>query len=195
MKRTIQIKASSLDDAYKESQNIFFVPSDKIYVEKINDDTYDAILDLNIALEARKYLMNFFKSISVDAQIRTEVIEKDKNIRFYINTSNNRLFTNQNGRLIELLESLVKKICEQYVKHNLEIFIDIGNYRKEKFKNLEKLALEFAKEVALTKVSIHLDPMSNYERKIIHERLKSIHTVTTKSEGKDKNRHIVIKPR
>jgi len=59
---------------------------------------------------------------------------------------------------------------------------------------LKELAKSVADEVALTKKERILEPMSAYERRIIHLELASRPDVTTESIGKEPKRRVVIKP-
>ena len=54
--------------------------------------------------------------------------------------------------------------------------------------------LKLAKEVNNTKMEIHLEPMSPYDRRLIHNALTDFKGIKTESEGEGQDRHIVIKP-
>ena len=70
--------------------------------------------------------------------------------------------------------------------------VDAENYRAKREKTLEKLALRLAGKVARTKRSIKLEPMNPYERKVIHATLQNHPQVTTRSEGQDPYRRVII---
>jgi len=60
---------------------------------------------------------------------------------------------------------------------------------------LEILATKTAKEVARTRVSVSLNKMNAYERRVIHTKLADWRDVTTESEGEEPNRFVVIRPK
>jgi len=60
--------------------------------------------------------------------------------------------------------------------------------------NLKKFALAKANEAIDTGEVVKLEPMSNYERFIVHDALKEMESVETTSEGEGAERHIVISP-
>ena len=70
------------------------------------------------------------------------------------------------------------------------IVADSGKKTLEK--TLEKLALRLAGKVARTKRSVKLEPMNPYERKVIHATLQNHPQVTTRSEGQDPYRRVII---
>ena len=74
----------------------------------------------------------------------------------------------------------------------VRVVVDAENYRAKREKTLEKLANRLADKVVKTKRSVRLEPMNPYERKVIHATLQSNPRVTTRSEGQDPYRRVII---
>ena len=72
------------------------------------------------------------------------------------------------------------------------VTIDIEGYRKKREETLRALARRMAQKALRNKRSVMLEPMSAYERRIIHSEIQSIEGVSTNSIGSDNNRKIVI---
>ncbi len=72
------------------------------------------------------------------------------------------------------------------------ITVDIGNYRAKREETLRRLARRTAEKVLKYKRNITLEPMSAYERRIIHSEVQNIAGVTTNSVGSDNNRRVVV---
>ena len=70
--------------------------------------------------------------------------------------------------------------------------LDTENYRERRKETLETLAKNIAYKVKRTKRSVALEPMNPYERRIIHAALQNDKYVTTRSEGEDPFRHVII---
>ncbi|KHF40059.1 RNA-binding cell elongation regulator Jag/EloR [Halalkalibacter okhensis] len=98
------------------------------------------------------------------------------------------------GQTLEALEYLTNLVCNRHDQSYRRLELDIGNYRERRKQTLEQLAIRVAKKAKDTQKSCPLEAMNALERKIVHERLKSVSGVVTESEGKGANRHIVIKP-
>ena len=60
--------------------------------------------------------------------------------------------------------------------------------------NIKKLAEEKANEALDSGDVVHMPPMGNFERYIIHEHLKNKEGVETSSQGEDEARHVEIRP-
>lgn len=90
---------------------------------------------------------------------------------------------------IQYLTSLViNKDRDKYIK----VVIDAENYRAKRQKTLEQLANRLAAKVVKTKKYVRLEPMNPYERKIIHATLQQNPDVSTRSEGEEPYRRVVI---
>ena len=72
------------------------------------------------------------------------------------------------------------------------VTIDIEGYRAKREETLRALARRMAAKALRNKRSVMLEPMSAYERRIIHSEIQGIDGVSTNSIGSDNNRKIVI---
>ena len=72
------------------------------------------------------------------------------------------------------------------------VTLDIEGYRKKREETLRALARRMAQKALRNRRSVMLEPMSAYERRIIHSEIQSIEGVSTNSIGSDNNRKIVI---
>ena len=72
------------------------------------------------------------------------------------------------------------------------VTIDIEGYRAKREDTLRALARRKAEQALKNRRSVMLEPMSAYERRIIHSEIQGIEGVSTNSVGSDSNRKIVI---
>ncbi len=91
---------------------------------------------------------------------------------------------------VQYLTSLVvnKGDNKKYVR----VVVDAENYRAKREKTLRQLAERLANKVVKTRKSVRLEPMNPYERKVIHATLQSNPNVTTRSEGEEPYRRVII---
>jgi len=76
---------------------------------------------------------------------------------------------------------------------NFYIDLDINNYKKKKVEYLKELAISTADEVSLLKKEKSLEPMSSYERRVIHLELAERDNIVTESDGDGDERRVIIK--
>ena len=78
------------------------------------------------------------------------------------------------------------------VRDHSRVTVDIEGYRAKREDTLRALARKKAAQALKNNRSVMLEPMSPYERRIIHSEIQSIEGVSTNSIGSDSNRKIVI---
>lgn len=99
------------------------------------------------------------------------------------------------GQTIEAIEQLANAIAlHQLGPEAKRVSVDAGGYRERQKAALSSAALQAAKRAISSGERQALEPMSPFERRLVHERLKGYPGVTTTSDGKDPNRHVVVVP-
>jgi spoIIIJ-associated protein len=68
----------------------------------------------------------------------------------------------------------------------------VENYKKQRYEDLRTLALNVAEQVKAKRSSLKLEPMSPFERRIIHLTLANDPEVVTESTGEGESRKVVI---
>ena len=72
--------------------------------------------------------------------------------------------------------------------------IDIAGYRERRREALSRFAEKVATEVKETGSARMLEPMNSADRKIVHDTLVEFEGVSTRSEGEDPRRRVVVEP-
>ena len=96
------------------------------------------------------------------------------------------------GETLNAMQTILSTIANKEAENKIRLILDIENYREKREKTLEELAEKVSKTVLRTNKSITLEPMSAYERKIIHSKLQANTKVETYSIGEGENRRVVI---
>lgn len=196
MQKKIEIQASSLLEATQIAVAKLHVSEEKLFLNEIGENTYEALLDVNLALEGRKYLGSILNSMGIEQfNIEVRTIGQESEIHYVIDSSENPLLIGTKGHTLEALQTLIKNLIGSYTKDYIVVTLDIGSYRANRIHQLEILATKTAKSVAKTKIAVKLDPMNSFERRVIHEKLSDWRDVYTESEGEGEERAIVIKPK
>lgn len=99
------------------------------------------------------------------------------------------------GQTLDALQYLTSLVVNKEHEDYVKVVIDAEDYRARREKTLEQLADKMARKAIKSHRSLKLDPMNPYERKVIHATLQSNPRVTTRSEGQDPYRRVVIEPK
>ena len=142
--------------------------------------------------EIKNYLKDLVENMGLE--VKFELSTKDERTTIKMYSNNNPILIGKNGQTLKALETLAKQKIQNETGIHYKITLDVSNYKDKIKRNLERLAINTAKEVVKTKIPVALDNMTSYERMIIHNKLTDFKGVKTESEGEEPNRHIVIKP-
>lgn len=148
--------------------------------------------DLNMAKSnVDKFLNEFLKKVSVKEFYYAVEIEGNK-INVDIKGEDAGILIGYRGDSMNSLQNILSAIANKGIDARIKVLIDIEGYREKRIKVLEELATKVSKTVAKTGKAITLEPMTAYERKIIHSKLQENSHVTTYSVGEEPYRKIVI---
>lgn len=126
-------------------------------------------------------------------EINWEVKQKGFDIEINITGGNEISYLiGYRGETLNALQTVISSIINKSHSEKIRVYVDINGYRQKRIKTLEDLALKVSKTVLRTGKSIALEPMSAYERKIIHSALQGNNKITTFSKGEEPYRKIII---
>ncbi len=199
MQKKVEFVAKNTEDAMAEAVKKLHISSDKIFVNVLGELpeglNCEALVDVNLTLEGKKYLEGILKAMNIGYQIEARSVNGEEQIHYIVDSYENSLLIGVKGKTLEALQILVRNLISTYTKDHIITSLDIGGYRSNRTHQLEILATKTAKEVAKTKVAVKLQPMNSFERRVIHEKLSDWRDVYTESEGEGEDRAIVIKPK
>lgn len=99
------------------------------------------------------------------------------------------------GRTLLAIQDLARVAAQRRLgDHETRLRIDVAGYREKRRAALEKFAHHVADLVKESGVARSLDPMPSADRKVVHDTLSGIDGVSTRSEGEDPNRRIIVTP-
>ncbi len=126
-------------------------------------------------------------------------METTEGIRFLIKTYEGALLIGENGQNLLALNHIVKKIADKILgeekkEEKIVFSLDVNDYQAKKIEDLKNLARLNAQRVRYFKKEIIMNPMTSFERRVIHAVLTELPDITTESTGEEPNRRVVIKP-
>jgi len=126
--------------------------------------------------------------------------EGDKAYYTEIETSNSSLLIGWHGETIAALQHLLKCLLwKQGVESDIQVILDVDNYKKRQEESVVRLAERKAEQAVLNQREIKLPPMNPYFRRIVHTHLANHpdfkNKVTTDSVGEGESRQIRIIPK
>lgn len=100
----------------------------------------------------------------------------------------------QRGQVLEALQELTRLAVQTETSSRSRLMLDIGGWRASRRGDLSDLGRTTADQVAESGTSSRLQPMTPFERKIVHDAVADVAGVTSESEGDEPNRCVVVVP-
>ncbi len=158
--------------------------------------------DSSVVQDAKTILEGLLERMGVQAtvEVETPVEASDEEgevnpVILNINGEDLGMLIGRRGQTIDALQYLMRLMLARKTHSKIPIMIDVENYRQRRFDDLRTLALNVASQVKSRKTSIRLEPMSAFERRIIHLTLANDPDVTTESMGEGDSRKVVVLPK
>jgi spoIIIJ-associated protein len=143
--------------------------------------------------EVREVLERILEAIGVRAHV--EFREDGETVLATLTGRELGLVIGKHGQTIDAIQYLVNAIIwREHGDERKPIVVDAAGYRARRQASLDALAVRHAEQAVSSGSSVDLEPMTAVERKVVHERLKEYPGVSTRSEGTEPNRYVVIVP-
>ena len=145
-----------------------------------------------LAIDIVNYLLS---SLKVD--VKTFFRDKDdfdtKSLYFEIEGDDSGLIIGRKGETLRSFEFLISFIIKRQLDKRVRVILDVEGYQERRRSNLVSIAESNAKKVIKYGRPIKMDPMSPFDRRIIHLALEKDKKVVTESQGTGPRRQVVIK--
>ncbi len=199
-----EFKAKSVDEAITLASMEFGVASADLDYEVIEKGSsgFLGIGSKPAIIKARKkdsflddikeYLNNLFKAMDIESEVKIDFDDENKTMDIDVSGPDMGILIGKRGQTLDALQYLISLYVNKKSESYIRVKLDTENYRSRRKDTLENLAKNIAFKVKRTKRSFTLEPMNPFERRIIHSTLQNDKYVSTRSEGEEPYRKVVI---
>ena len=200
-------EGKNIDDAITNACQELGITSDKLDYEVVEEGG-SGFLGLGkkaAVIKARKkgdvdeiaadFLNKVFDAMELTVKLDVQVEDQDneQTINIDIVGDDMGVLIGKRGQTLDSLQYLTSLIVNKESDDKFSrVRLDTENYRERRQQTLENLAKNIAKKVKRIKKPVALEPMNPYERRIIHSALQNDKYCTTRSEGEEPYRHVVV---
>lgn len=143
--------------------------------------------------QALKILKEVFAAMKLDVELETLV--KEDFIKINLKGPDLGVLIGRRGETLDAIQYYINLAANKNFEKRVKFIIDVENYRQRREDTLQKLAFRLADKAKRKGRDVVLEPMSPYERRIIHTALQEHRDVFTYSEGEEPYRKIIIAPK
>jgi spoIIIJ-associated protein len=142
----------------------------------------------------RAFLVGLLGEYGVTATVEAHLLD-DETVEIAATGDDLGLLVGPRGSTLNALQDLTRAVVQRQCPSRTDrILVDVAGYREKRFAALKRFSTQIAEEVIASGQEKALEPMSPADRKAVHDAVNDIEGVSTRSEGEDPNRYIVIAP-
>ncbi|MFQ6723726.1 MAG: RNA-binding cell elongation regulator Jag/EloR [Clostridia bacterium] len=185
-----EVKAEQVD----ESEPIEVDKTIEIDAEQTKTEHVKEVKEVKSPDELIERVKNFLVNLASKMKIEVEVghVIENNDISFNVEGANVGKLIGYRGETLNAIQVLLGGL-KRTGEGRYRLYLDVEGYKKGREQTLVDLANRMADKSEEIERNVHLDPMSAYERRIIHSALQNRTLVETESMGEGDNRHVVIK--
>ncbi|MCQ2770770.1 MAG: protein jag [Clostridia bacterium] len=206
MKNEVTVSAKSIEEAVAKGAQQLGVSAEEVKYEVVEEGkrgflgigSTDAQVKVTYVFSplaaAKKFAETLIADLELDATVAIHD-DGDGEALMTISGEDSSELIGHHGDTLDAFQYLVnlaanKKETED--RKYTRVSVDIENYREKREQTLRQLARRMVAKAKKYKKSVSLEPMSSYERRIIHSEVQTIEGVSTKSVGAEGCRRVVI---
>ncbi|MBR5227063.1 MAG: Jag N-terminal domain-containing protein [Clostridia bacterium] len=212
MKRVTEQYGKTVEEAIRKGLEELKVSRDEVKIEVIDEPstgllgmlsskmakvklTVEKKLDAEVAnntiVRVKEIVSEIFRIANDDSTF--ELKEENNRVILKVDSGKSAHLIGYKGKTIEAFQSVINSILQKDTEDCEKIFVEVNDYKEKKEERLKELARRMAKNAEKYRKDIKLEPMSAYERMIIHTELANSDKVTTESIGQEPRRRVMIK--
>ena len=205
----VEFKAKTVDDALVEAaQALGAAGLDELEYDVINKGSsgFLGIGSKPVVIKARKkadektsfvdtiqeFLDHLFRVMGIETKVAIDYNEEEKTMNIDLSGDDMGVLIGKRGQTLDALQKITQSVVNKNSEEFIRVKLDTENYRARRKDTLENLARNIAYKVKRSRKQIVLEPMNPYERRIIHSALQDDKFVSTRSEGEEPFRRVVV---
>ncbi|MCL2576713.1 MAG: protein jag [Defluviitaleaceae bacterium] len=203
--KSIERFAKTVEEATAEALKILNVTEDAVKIT-ILDEGAKGILGIgsrpakvrvDLKPDPIEEVKSFLREVTLamGLTVNVEASQKEKHLYINLTGENMGILIGKRGQTLDALQYITNLAVGRHSDLQMGVVIDTENYRRRRRDTLEGLARTISRKVRDKRQSVKLEPMTRFERHVIHTILQNDRYVKTFSEGNEPYRHVVIAPK
>lgn len=135
----------------------------------------EVLATIKTDLEQILALMGFASEVSV--KVGGQAVQCD------IKSEHEESIIGQEGRTLDSLQYLIRKIVSSRLPDRMMVDLDVGNFREQRMEELQKLAVEMADQVKESGKTMAIPALNPSERRVVHVALQDDKKIRSRSVG------------
>ncbi|HJR45231.1 MAG TPA: RNA-binding cell elongation regulator Jag/EloR [Actinomycetota bacterium] len=144
-----------------------------------------------VAEVGREFLTGLLEAMGLEVQIESSI--EGESVSLEVAGEELGVLIGRRGQTLDALQELARTAVQRRLRSRVRLMVDVEGYRARRRDSLADYARSIAERAKDRGTEIELEPMSSWDRKIVHDAVADVEGVTSFSEGVDPNRKVVIR--
>lgn len=150
-------------------------------------------MNKDIQTSVEKHLEEIFKLFNLTPKIVTAI--DDKTLVVDVTTEQDDLFISRHADPLLALQHLLRLMLRHsFPEESVSLSLNIGGFHQQQRSRLASVAANAANQARETGTAVYMEPMSSFERRLVHLALVEEDGVLSESTGVGASRRVVVKP-
>lgn len=145
------------------------------------------------AESARRFLDGLADAFDLDGEAEVDLISEDQ-IEARLVGDDLGLLIGPKGQTLAAVQDLTRAAVQRGPRRGSRIRVDVGGYQERRRVALVRFARQVAEQVQKSGVAVSMEPMPAFDRKVVHDTVNTLDGVSSRSEGEDPRRQVLILP-
>ena len=203
MSKELILSAKSVEEALEEAVQKTGIPQAELQYEILEqpkkgflgigsaDARVKVTYEPSVKEATEEFLNTLIHNMGLKAELSCEEKENGE-IAYQLTGEGLGALIGHHGEVLESLQYLLSLVTNRHGEDYVRVTVDVENYRAKREETLKNLARRTAARVKKSGRNVTFEPMSAYERRIIHSQAQEIEGVTTHSIGSGDQRRVVM---
>lgn len=145
----------------------------------------------DVAAAAKEFVEGILNALDLTAEVVTSIEDGTT----FVDVTGEDLggLIGRRGQTLDAFQEIVRTGVQRRLRARVRLLVDVEGYRARRRSSLIDYAREMAERAKERGTEIELEPMTAYERKIVHQAVSEIDGASSFSEGEEPNRKVVIR--
>lgn len=156
--------------------------------DRLSDEPADPA---EVAAAGTEFVAGLIDAMGLEAEVVDKI--EDDTVTVDVTGPDLGVLIGRRGQTLDALQELARTAIQRRLRTRVRLTVDVEGYRARRRDSLADYARSIAERARDRGTEIELEPMSSWDRKIVHDAVSDIEGVTSFSEGVDPNRKVVIR--
>ena len=144
-----------------------------------------------VAETAQEFISGLLTAMGLEGEVGTSI----EGTTAHVDVAGEHLgaLIGRRGQTLDALQEVARAAVQRRLRSRVRLAVDVEGYRARRRDSLAEYARDMAERAKERGTEIELEPMTSYERKVVHDAVGEIEGASSFSEGEEPNRKVVIR--